>query len=370
MAQRARRGDQPRVRVVRYKSRPYGLRWTQADGSYREVSSGCTRLRDAEREAARLEVQLSESAIDSPDIGWRQFRERYEQEKLPQLSESSYVQWQTTANWLERTINPRRLADINRSMLSRFQGQLREHVSEASVRSYLRTLLAALGWAADVDLIAEAPRIRLPRRTGTRNMRSRPINVEEFERILMAVPRVRPHDAPAWEKFLLGLWHSGLRVDELRRLSWNQGEQLSLDLTHEVPLIRMVAGGHKSRRDEFQPVTPEFWALIKTAPPNRQGHVFPLSGRRGQMTRKATTRVVATIGHAAGVITEPDSGKTATSHDIGRRAFLTRMDQVLSIAELQKWARHASPATTMGYYHHRTAVELGRKVWAGVQVDA
>ena len=127
----------------------------------------------------------------------------------------------------------------------------------------------------------------------------------------------------------------------------------------------MLESGHKARRDEYQPLTPEFWKLIEVPKPQRHGYVFPFSARRSgaQLTRKATIRIVSELGAAAGVITDAATGKTATSHDIGRRAFLTRMDKLLSIAELQKWARHASPQTTMGYYHHRTAIELGRKVW-------
>jgi integrase len=38
------------------------------------------------------------------------------------------------------------------------------------------------------------------------------------------------------------------------------------------------------------------------------------------------------------------------------------LDATLSVAELQKWARHASPETTMSYYHHRSAIELAKRV--------
>lgn len=365
MASRQRRADGPRVRVVPYKDRPFGLRWSRPDGSTREVSSGCSRRRDAERAALELELDLAERDPDSPRLAWSLFRERYEQEHLPQLSAKSRGQWVTAANWLERTVNPKRLSDVNKSMLSRYSAALRDaKLAESSIRSYLATLGAALGWACDVDLLESVPRIRLPRKSGGKQMRSRPITVEEFERILMVVARVRPKHAETWRRFLQGLWHSGLRVDELRRLSWDTSAELSIDTSHDIPLIRMLASGHKSRRDEFQPITPEFWSLIEIPPPSRSGYVFKLPGRKGQMTACNTIRVVSEIGKAAGVITDANKSKTATSHDIGRRAFLTRMDSLLSIPELQKWARHASPDTTMGYYHHRTAVELGRKVWA------
>lgn len=353
--------------MIQYQDRPYGLRWKRADGSTREITSGCTRRRDAERAAAELEIDLAENNPDSPNLSWTLFCQRYLDEHVEQLSEGSKSAWTTTRNWVDKTVKPRRLAELNKSMLSRFQAELRKSgLAETSIRTYLSTLLAALGWACDVDLLGQVPRVRLPRQAGSKHMRSRPITEEEYERILMCCPKVRPHDHQQWDRFIQGLWHSGLRVDELRRLSWDLSAELAIDTTHEIPLIRMQAGGHKARRDEYQPITPDFWKLIELPPPDRQGYVFQFSCARKskQITRKSCIRIVSSIGSKAGVITDTATGKKATSHDIGRRAFLTRMDKLLSIAELQKWARHKSPQTTMAFYHHRTAIELGRKVWS------
>ncbi|MEO1103407.1 MAG: complex I subunit 5 family protein, partial [Pseudomonadota bacterium] len=49
-------------------------------------------------------------------------------------------------------------------------------------------------WAHEIDLIGEPPRIRLRQKLQkSASMRGRPVNREEFERILMAIPKVRPH---------------------------------------------------------------------------------------------------------------------------------------------------------------------------------
>jgi integrase len=232
------------------------------------------------------------------------------------------------------------------------------------VATYLRTLRAALGWACDeAELIKSAPKIRARRKLKRkRGMRSRPITGEEFDRILKAVSEIRPRDAAAWLDFIKGLPMSSLRIDELRRLSWDEGAELSIDQTGRYPVIKMLAEGHKAGEDCYQPITPEFWALISRPGRLRTGHVFPLAGRGQQMTRKAVIRVVSAIGAKAGVITEPTTGKTATSHDIGRRAALTKLSETLSMSQTQQMARHADPRTTSQYYLRHDAEKLAEAI--------
>lgn len=348
-----------KVRVVKYRKRPFGLRWINHRGETREVSAGTRIRRDAERLAAAKEIELQTKDPDSPLIVWELFRERYETEELPTLSKATFGIWTTSANRLEADMKPERLADVTKSMLSRWLVSMRAAgLADATQRTYVSHIRAALSWACYVDLIDHVPKLRLPREV-SRKMRSRAITPDEFPQILAAVVAVRPFDFERWVKFLKGLYHSSLRVDELRRLSWDKDAELCLNDDFEIPLIRMLASGQKSRRDSLQPITPEFWELVKDDV--RLGPVFPLGDP--QLSQKRTIRTIALIGRESGIVTDPVTGKTATSHDIGRRAFLTRYDGILSTSELQKWARHASPETTMQFYHHRSAVELAKKVW-------
>lgn len=214
-----------------------------------------------------------------------------------------------------------------------------------------------------MDLIEILPRVRtrkgLRKRSG---MRSRPITGEELDRIIDAAKIVRPEDYEVWQHFLRGLWHSSLRVDELRRLSWDADEELSINTDGKYPMIRMFAEGHKSRRDCYQPITPEFWALINRPGVARRGPVFPLPGKKGQLTIKRVVRIISDIGRRAGVITDPATGKTATSHDIGRRAALTRLSHTLTLTQTQQWARHSDPRTTTEYYVRDEAEALAEAV--------
>lgn len=273
--------------------------------------------------------------------------------------------WATTAAWVEKLLAPRRLSDLaSRQALQSWIGKLRqEGLADASVRAYWRTLRAALSWAVDQELLTDVPRVRLTR-AEKRRARSRAVTPEEFAKILQACKAVREQDYTRWQKFLKGLFYSGLRVDELRRLHWEPESDwwvMPPELTGGYPLLRILAGGQKARRDELQPVTPEFWALLQDD--ERKGYAFPLKDK-GQMSVKRIVRTISAIGEASGVVTDPVTGKHATSHDLGRRAFLTRLDQRgLTLAEIQKWARHASIETTLAYYHHRSAQDLAAKVW-------
>jgi integrase len=367
-AKQRRHGDGISARIATYKGRAYGIRW-RCGKRVGEVSAETVDRDEAIGVKAVILDQLRRGIFpgaeeDTPEIGWPAFRERYTLEHVRTLSEGSRSAWTTTANWFEKLCKPRRLAEINKGLLSRFHSALLdEGLSDNSVATYLRTLRAALGWAHEMDLLEVIPRVRA--RKGLKRhkaMRSRPITGEEFERIVAIAPAVRPKDSADWQRFLRGLYHSTLRVDELRRLSWGGGSDLTIDQTGKYPMIRMLAEGHKSGTDCFQPITPEFWKILTQRGASQTGFAFPLKGRRGQMSRKAVIRVVSAIGKKAGVITDIDTKKTATSHDIGRRASLTRLAGTLSTSQTQQFARHSDPRTTSQYYIRHDAETLAEAV--------
>lgn len=364
-----RRASRAGVKVVKRKGKPFlVLRWRDPETNrWRERATSTTRRRVAEREAADLEAQLDAGVVDSGEILWHKFRWRYEQEHLASLAKGTLGMWRTSANWLEDLVHLNRLGDVNTALLSRFAAKLRaKGKPETTIAAYLRHIRSALNWAEEMGLIAKAPRVMMPKRARgvTKHMRSRPITGEEFDRVLAAAKKVRPDDFRRWQQFLKGLNLTGFRVDELLQLSWNPGATWSIDCSHAIPLIRLVAEGEKAHRDRFQPITPEFWQLcLETPESSRRGYVLPLPGKNGQMTVKRVIRVIGSIGKRAGVITNPTTGKFATSSDIGRRAFATRLGQQISQAELAEWMRHASPQTTMQFYHATKAIDLAERVW-------
>lgn len=183
--------------------------------------------------------------------------------------------------------------------------------------------------------------------------------------MLAAVPKVRPKDTRVWARYLVGLWLSGLRLEESLVLSWDLDAPFSVDLSGQHPRFRILGEAQKSGDDELLPMTPDFaeW-LLQTPESERVGLVFQLPGQRGQQraTRHAGM-VVSEIGKKAGVVVNKAEGKYASAHDL-RRAFGTRWASRVKTPVLQRLMRHAAIQTTMAYYVELDADELAAELWA------
>ena len=133
---------------------------------------------------------------------WAEFRKRYEEEKLATLADRTVETAVSALNHLERVLNPDRLSKLTAATMSRFQAKLRaEGMTDVTIASHLRHIKAALSWAESLGLLAKAPKITMPKRAkGQKLMRGRPVTVEEYERMLMAIPKARPHDPEQWDR--------------------------------------------------------------------------------------------------------------------------------------------------------------------------
>ena len=123
-------------------------------------STGEKKKRDAERVAAKWEAELNEGryARRLGRMQWLDFRRQYEDEVLASLAERTDDKVTSVFNVLERTINPRRLGDLDGNSLSRYQKLLREQGrAETTIKGHLAHILAALSWAEDKKLIASVP---------------------------------------------------------------------------------------------------------------------------------------------------------------------------------------------------------------------
>jgi len=346
-------------------------------------SSGTTNRREAERRAAVWQDELNSGRYQSPSkLTWAEFRRRYAAERLEAMPEATQVAYRVARDHFQRLIDPDRLAKLTPQVMSRFQADARrEGMKATTLARHLRHIKAALRWAERQGMIAKAPAIEMPKLPKGQSLaKHRPPTAEEFDRMLAAVPKVRPHDAPQWERLLRGLWLSGLRLGEAVALDWNDGVFV-LDTMGKHPVFRIEAIGQKSRRSELAPCTPDFaeWILAETPEAERLGKVFPLiDPKTGKPYAVLTVGpVVSEIGRKAGVVVgesekvERVDGRLvrrpvkqfAGAHDL-RRAFCTRWAMKVKTPVLQRLARHAHISTTMGYYVHLTADEIGDDLWA------
>jgi len=347
-------------------------------GKKKAKSAGTTNWREAERLAGELEKELRNGRYAAPSrLSWADFRQRYEAEKGPTLSLKTILAFKSAANHLERVLNPDRLCKLTATALSRFQAKLREEgTREVTIGSTLRHLRAALSWAVDQGLLAAVPKMVIPRTGGAR---ARAVSGEEFDRMLAAVPKTRPHDSAAWAYYLRGLYLGGLRLEESLILSWDDDAPFAIDLTGRRPAFRIAASAQKSRRDERLPMTEDFYRLLMETPEaERTGKVFKLNGlkTRSPITPKRVCRLVSKIGKKAGVVVATvekrkrvdgklvttAAKKFASAHDL-RRSFGTRWARRVMPAVLQRLMRHAEIATTMKYYVTMDADAVGDEVW-------
>ncbi len=348
------------------EGRPLMLRWTDPiSGKRKTKSTGTTSQRKAERLAGELEGKLRAGSTMLPSrITWREFREKYDDEKLAGLARDTREAYNVALDHVSRVLAPDRLCRLSSQAMSGFVASLRKGgMGETTIDRHLRHIGAALRWAERQGYLTKAPTIDRPKLPG--KMKGRPITGEEFDRMVEAAPKVRKQDPAPWQRLLRGLWLSGLRISEAVKLSWDAGP-FQVDLTGRYPAFRIQGAGQKSRKAEYAPMVPEFAEFLAETPKeDRQGFVFPLaSGEDGrQIDRKAAGRAVARMGEKAGIVVDAETGTTASAHDL-RRSFGSRWAKKVMPAVLQRLMRHRQISTTMVHYVDLGADDVAADLWA------
>jgi len=333
----------------------------------------------AERLAGEMETQMLAGTGGIPSrYGWAEFRDRYEKEVVPGLSEKTAAKIGSVLDRLEVEISPRRLWDLTEARISYFASQLRAGgLKESSIVSYLGHLKAALGWALRQKLLPVRPafpQIQRGRKSNGRPMKGRPITAEEFDRMVAAVPKVvGPETAPEWQRYLRGLWASGLRLSESLDLHWDREDRLFPVFPRGGrPMLRIPAELEKGNADRLLPIAPEFALLLAETPEGaRTGPVFKLDGRVGRLKPNEVSKIVASIGERAGVRVyvdpkDPDKVKYASAHDL-RRAFGERWAARLMPPQLKELMRHESIETTLRFYVGTDAQRTADAAWAAFE---
>jgi len=337
----------------------YVARWIDPiHGRQRQRTTGCRRKGAAEDVAGQ--IALEELAKAKAGIPWGEFCDLYVELDLSQKANPRAPEaWHTVEKWVsELGPSPNTVADIDKAWLLRWRARLVKALpSVVSADTYVARLKAALRWAEDHDLIDAAPRIKVPQHN---DRRSREVTYSEFLRMLAAAKKVRPKDWPCARLFLAGLYRTGLRLNDLRRLSWDPADPIWLDATGPRPLIRLARGSHKSGKLLFVPPRPEFWELVEDQV--RIGLVCEWPGPNGQLARRTVQKIVAQIGKRAKVVTGEGTPKTATAHDL-RRSYGKWMLTNFGADAAQTSLGHAKGETTRAYYAQQTAAEIAALMW-------
>jgi integrase len=379
--------DDAKVWVVEFGGRPtYQLQYR--DPITRKLRTKSTTIhrtglardrKQAERLAAELETQLAQGSAAIPSkFTWQEFRNRYEKEVVPGLAKETANKIDVVFNYVDSVISPTLLRDMTEARISHLAATIRSRgKAETTIQSYLAHLKAMLRWAVSQKLLPACPTFpkiqRKKKSKGTTPMKGRPITGEEFERMLAVVPAVVGEDAaPAWGRYLRGLWASGLRLAESLELFWDRDDRLLPVFPKKGrPMLRIPAELEKGHADRLLPIAPEFaMFLSETAEADRAGAVFKLPGIRGRASEVRSDwvgRLVSKIGEKAGIRVytdprDPKRVKYASAHDL-RRAFGERWAARIMPAQLKELMRHESIETTLRYYVGTNAERTAEACW-------
>ena len=183
--------ERVKVTVVEFGDRRhYMMQWRDPETNRKRTKSTKVertgRAKDrkaAESVAAKFEAELREGRYHEPlRVTWAAFRERYELEKLPSLAKRTDGRVAAVLNWVEKVLSPDRLASLTEARISHLQAEMRRAgLAEATIKTNLSHLAAALGWAHRLGMLTKLPKIEKPTRAkGSKVMKGRPITGEEF----------------------------------------------------------------------------------------------------------------------------------------------------------------------------------------------
>ncbi len=341
------------------------LEWIDpATGKRRSQSAGTSKRRGAEIAAADLERRLN-AQIPTGDgsLLWESFVELYELQHLTSLRISTFQRASGALRVFTTEAKPRFLSDVSTAVLSRYATRLREKGrSEPTIASHLTHIRAALRWAVSYGHLSTAPQIPRIHRGTVARAKGRPLSDSEFVQMLRSVRSVVGKTAAkSWRRLLIGLWLSGLRLNEALLLRWNdRSSGLWIDTSGKFPLLGVSARSEKGGKDRLLPLTPDFcgWVMKRKAGPV----VFPLVKERHRDTIRLqhVSKVITAIGKQSGV--KVSDSKFASAHDL-RRTFGLRWSSRLMPAELRELMRHSDISTTMTYYVLTNAETFAEKLW-------
>jgi integrase len=354
-----------------------------------EESSKCTTLTEARKAAGVREKELREGKYKPRSkMTWQEFRKRYDDEVLAGLADTTDAKNSGVLNSVEEVLNPGRPLDLTTERISHYAKVLRGRgLAEFTIRGHLSVIRSVLRWAADMDFIPEAPKIKMPERARDASMaKGRPITGEEFERMIAAAREIVGTDnVEAWKFLLRGLWWSGLRLGEALNLSWDGDSGLVVNVSGDDVMLLIPGDSQKSGKEQLLTMAPEFAEqLLGINPADRTGLVFKLPGNPAQ---DAVSETIGAIGEKAAIkvktterptLPKPQEGekrkvrgrsksevKYASAHDL-RRSFCQRWARLVMPQVLMELARHESYETTMKFYATRNAKETAKILRAAV----
>ena len=311
-----------------------------ATGRRKSKSAKTADPEEAEDKRADLEYELTHGKYqEASRMSWERFREAFEAEYLPGLRPNTQGNHRTALNLFERLAAPRQLRSVGERTVSAFAAAMRtvdlpgrgKGMKASSIKTTLRLVRTALGWAAEQGLLPKCPRfpfVKVP------NKKPQPVPAESFEKLLDKALDFQT------KAYLMAGWLAGLRLEEAYLLEWGPTREAPyLDL--EKDRIILPAEVAKSAEDQWVPLDPDLRTALE-AVPRRGRRVFRFTDHRGVVVSAgAVSKRVRSLARSAGV--------KLTMHTL-RKGFGCRYAGKVPAQVLQKLMRHSDIKTTMAFY--------------------
>jgi integrase len=185
-----------------------------------------------------LDIKAKRRSSGGLAMQWSDFREQYTELRLNALRPKAAQAAESRLDLVERILKPNVLADVaSGEALALLQSRLLAGVenpskrprSKHSVKSRMAAVVAALIWACEIGWLETVPRFTSVEVAKLKKMKGRPISGEEFDRMISMTKKVvGDAAASSWEYLLRGAALSGLRLDELMHLSWDDSNEIML----------------------------------------------------------------------------------------------------------------------------------------------
>jgi len=340
-------------------------------------STRTTKKKEAAKVAAKWESELQEGRYQKKSgMTWDEFIDLYDTHILTGMPSTTAGCYQATINVFTREAKPKRLSDLTSQRITAFVTRLREQGrAMQTIARHLRTLKLILNWGKAEGYLHKVPTIRIPKHK--KEAKGRAITVEEFERMLVATPKIVGElAADSYRFYLRGLLASGLRLTESLLLRWDDKPgAIVVELGRLHPMLLVPGDGDKRGKNRVLPMAPEFAQMLAAVPEDeRSGKVFRFLGKDGNPVVSSRHNIgpnLTDIGKKAGVVVKLTDKKGelvkkfASAHDL-RRAFGFKWSRKVMPAVLKELMRHESIDTTMKYYVGLNAEATAAELWAAV----
>lgn len=316
------------------------LEWNDPKtGKRRQRSAETDDYAVAEDQKKALEYELNHGLYrDVSRMTWDDFRQKVREERSVHLRDRAAEKIETVLDAFEEFCAPKRLADVDESMVSKFAAKLRteknkkgRQFADWSIKNYLGALRAVMRWAAKMKWTEcpTFPTISVAKRF------PKPVPGEAFERLLDAMPDDR------WRALLLCGWWAGLRLNESLHLCRRpSGDNPYVDW--EADMIILPPPANKSGDDQAVPLARTLRKALEKLPDDGDRLFNIISKKTGrQITRGGVSENVTFFARRAGV--------KLSMHKL-RKGFGSRLADRVQPQVLQRAMRHSDVKTTMDFY--------------------